>query len=183
MARFEELQIAIIEAATNYLELHNLQVLTEQFTLDRESNISLFLPNQETQHLLSAEVSYVFDAFQTGFSFVEDMTEDKDVDTTIEIDFTIKFPVLRDYPNIMDLYNELADILEDIEATLIIKEHIDMDGSYKLYEFTYSYEIDFIEDMDSELLDVIFDELKKLMTVVYEKTKRYIDYSWYNSDE
>lgn len=184
MARFEEVQMIILESATKYLELQQMQVLTEQFTLDRESNIILTLPIAETHQLITSEVSYIFDAFQTGFSLLsEDIDEEKEVDTTIDIDFTIKFPVIKDYPDLTTLYEDLTTMLEDVEPTLIIKEHIDIEGSIKLYELVYSYEIDFVEDMDSELFDELFHELKEVMNYIYEKTEPYIDYSWYSDND
>jgi len=41
MTRFEEVQMKIAESAKNYLEIFNMQVFIEQFTLDRESRFSL----------------------------------------------------------------------------------------------------------------------------------------------
>ncbi len=39
MARFEEVQMAIAESAKNYLDIYNMQVLIEQFTLDRRRQV------------------------------------------------------------------------------------------------------------------------------------------------
>lgn len=184
MARFEELQMMLVEAATRYLDLYSLQVYTEQFTLDRESKLYLTIKDMEPPFNVTASVSYTFDAFQTGLSlFSEENDDGYDIDTVIDMDFKISLPILKDYPDILALYDEVDDMLEDTDLGLTIKEFIDSEGSYKEYEFNYTYEIDYIEDASMELFEEIFNELKDLMLFIYRKTERYIDTSWYHPEE
>ncbi len=183
MARFEELQMMLVESATKFLDLYSMQVFTEQFTLDRESKLFLTLQDMEPPYLISSTVSYTFDAFQTGFSlFREENVDDSDIDSTVDLDFNIKLPTLRNYPDITTLYEEVSDMLEDTDAGLTTKEYLDADGSYREYEITYSYEIDHSEDLDPELFDEIFNELKDVMDYIYRKTETYIDMSWYGPE-
>ncbi len=184
MARFEELQMMLVESASKFLDLYSMQVFTEQFTLDRESKFFVTLQDMEPPYLISASVSYTFDAFQTGLSLFREENEDEsDIDTTVDLDFTIKLPVLRDYPDINGLYETVAEMLEDTDTGLTIKEYLDTEGSFKEYEINYSYEIDPIEDLDPELFDEIFNELKETMDLIYRKTETYIDMSWYNTED
>jgi hypothetical protein len=184
MARFEELQMMLVESATKYLDLYSMQVFTEQFTLDRESKIFLTLQDMEPPYLISTSVSYTFDAFQTGLSlFREENDDDSDIDSTVDLDFNIKLPALRNYPDITSLYESVADMLEDTDAGLTTREYLDTEGSFKEYEITYSYEIDQGEDLDPELFDEIFSELKEVMDYIYHKTEAYIDMSWYGPEQ
>src|SRR3974390_2153282 len=100
MTRFEEVQMKIAESAKNYLEILNMQVFIEQFTLDRESRFSLELPNMEPPYSLMAVVSFTYDAFQTGMTLYDDDAEENsmDADTSLELEFEINLPIMEDYP-------------------------------------------------------------------------------------
>ena len=41
MTRFEEVQMKLAESSKNFLEVYNIQVFIEQFSLTRESRFSL----------------------------------------------------------------------------------------------------------------------------------------------
>lgn len=185
MARFEEVQMTIAESAKNYLDIYNMQVLIEQFTLDRESRFSLTLPNIEYPFPVSATVSFVYDAFQTGMTLYEEniTDEDSDVDTSIELEFTVRLPIMKDYPDIEALIEEIRMEYPDTEPLLTIREIIGSDESFKEYEIHYSYDIEPEDATDSELFDEIFQELKDIMELIYERTENYIDQSWYNGEE
>lgn len=185
MARFEELQMAIAESAKNYLDIFNMQVLIEQFTLDREGKFSLTLPDMEQPFPISATVSFMYDAFQTGMTLYEDNTvgENNDVDTSVELEFTVKLPIMKDYPDIELLLEEINEEYPDAEPILTIREIIGSEEPFKEYEIHYSYDIDPEDAKDSELFDEIFQELKDMMELIYERTENYIDYSWYGGEE
>ncbi|MEW6740076.1 MAG: hypothetical protein ACOYU2_04725 [Nitrospirota bacterium] len=185
MARFEEVQMTIAESAKNYLDIYNMQVLIEQFTLDREGRFSLTLPNMEQPFPVSATVSFVYDAFQTGMTLYEESTtdEDSDVDTSVELEFTVKLPIMKDYPDIEALIEEVSEEYPDTEPILTIREIIGSDEPFKEYEIHYSYDIEPEDATDSELFDEIFQELKEIMELIYERTENYIDQSWYSGEE
>ncbi|MCL5063077.1 MAG: hypothetical protein M1443_07715 [Nitrospirae bacterium] len=186
MARFEEVQMTIAESAKNYLDIYNMQVLIEQFTLDREGRFSLTLPNMEQPFPVSATLSFIYDAFQTGMTLYEDNTLDEnnaDVDTSIELEFTVKFPIMKDYPDIESLVEEISEEYPDTEPILTIREIIGGDEPFKEYEMHYSYDIEAEDATDSELFDEIFEELKGIMELIYARTENYIDQSWYRGDE
>ncbi|BCB95802.1 hypothetical protein JZK55_07240 [Dissulfurispira thermophila] len=185
MARFEELQMTIAESAKNYLDIFNMQVLIEQFTLDREGKFFLTLPNMEQPFPVSATVSFVYDAFQTGMTLYEDNEPDEnsDVDTSVELEFTVKLPFMKDYPDIELLLDEINEEYPDTEPILTIKEIVGGDEPFREYEIHYSYGIDIEDTKDSELFDDIFQELKDMMELIYERTENYIDQSWYGGEE
>lgn len=186
MARFEEVQMTIAESAKNYLEIYNMQVFIEQFTLDREGRFSLTLPNMEQPFPVSATVSFIYDAFQTGMTLYEDNIQDEsspDVDTSIELEFTVKCPIMKGYPDIEALVEEISEEYPDTEPILTIREIIDGDEPFKEYEIHYSYDISPEDATDSELFDEIFEELKEIMELIYERTESYIDQSWYRGEE
>ncbi len=185
MARFEEVQMTIAESAKNHLDIYNMQVLIEQFTLDREGRFSLTLPNMEQPFPVSATVSFVYDAFQTGMTLYEEITtdEDSDVDTSVELEFTIKLPIMKGYPDIEALIDEINEEYPDTEPILMIREIIGSDEPFKEYEIHYSYDIEPEDATDNELFDEIFQELKEIMELIYERTENYIDQSWYSGEE
>jgi hypothetical protein len=61
MTRFEEVQMKIAESAKSFLEVYNIQVFIEQFSLTRESRFSLTLPAMEEPYPVSAVVSLTYD--------------------------------------------------------------------------------------------------------------------------
>lgn len=44
MIRFEELQMRIMDAAKNYLDVYEMSTLIEQYSLNKESRLSMTLP-------------------------------------------------------------------------------------------------------------------------------------------
>ncbi|MDI6800505.1 MAG: hypothetical protein QMD01_00400 [Thermodesulfovibrionales bacterium] len=185
MARFEELQMKIAESAKNYLEIYNMQVLIEQFTLDRESKFFISLPNIEPPFPLSAIVSFIYDAFQTGMTLYEDSaTEDAaDIDTSIELEFLIKLPVMEGYPDIEALLEEISEMFPDTEPILITKEIFPGDELIKEYEISYAYNIEPEDIVDNELLNEMFEELRGILGLIYKRTVNYIDTAWYKEEE
>jgi hypothetical protein len=185
MARFEEVQMRIAESAKNHLDIYNMQVFIEQFTLDRESRFSLSLPEMEPPFPVSAAVSFTYDAFQTGMTIYEEETgeNNSDVDTSLELEFLIKLPIMEEYPDIEALLEEISEEYPDTEPVLIAKEILPNDEPTKEYEISYIYDIESEDVMDSELFDEIFAELKGILELVYKRTKDYIDLSWYRREE
>lgn len=188
MTRFEEVQMKIAESAKNYLEIFNMQVFIEQFTLDRESTFSLTLPDMEPPYPLSATVSFTYDAFQTGMTLyesgpAEEGDADVDVDTSIELEFSIKLPMMVEFPNIEALLEEIEENYPDTQPLLIVKEVIPSDEPTKEYEISYAYDIEAEDTADSDLFDQIFAELKGVLELIFERTRDYIDHSWYRGEE
>lgn len=196
MVRFEEVQMKIAESAKNHLEVYNMQVFMEQFNLDREGKVFLTMPYMEPPFPVSAAVSFTYDAFQTGLSIYEENTDEgeldvgtsiEDVDTSIELEFTVNLPIMMDgCPDIKTLFEEIDEEYPDTEPVLITKEIFPGDESdkpTKEYEISYTYDIDSEDIADSELLDEIFEDLKGIMELIYKRTKDYMDLSWYRRKE
>jgi hypothetical protein len=186
MIRFEEVQMKIAEFAKNHLEIFNMQVFIEQFTLDRESTFSLTLPDMEPPYPLSATVSFTYDAFQTGITLYEDTAPeegDVDVDTTLELEFTVRLPMMTDYPDIEALLEEIEESYPDTQPILITREVLPSDEPSKEFEISYTYDIDAEDAAEEELFDQIFEELKGILELVHRRTRDYIDHSWYSSEE
>ena len=187
MARFEEVQMKIAESAKNHLEIFNMQVFLEQFTLDRECRFSLTLPNIEPPFLISATASFTYDAFQTGMTINDEESldsEESDVDNSIELEFTVRLPIMAATPDMDALLEEIGEEYPDTDPLLITKEVLPDDGPWpsKDYEISYSYQIDSQDLDDSELYDEIFEELAGILELTYRRTKDYIDVSWYNGE-
>ncbi|MEW5745373.1 MAG: hypothetical protein AB1805_08060 [Nitrospirota bacterium] len=186
MTRFEEVQMKIAETAKNYLEIFNMQVFIEQFTLDRESVFSLTLPDMEPPYPLSATVSFTYDAFQTGITLYEDSSPEEgegDIDTSFELEITVKLPVLVAYPHIEGLLDEIEENYPDTQPLLIAREMIPSDEPVKEYEITYSYDVEAEDVADSDLFEQIFSELKGVLELINERTRDYIDHTWYSGEE
>lgn len=176
----------IAESAKNHLEIFNMQVFIEQFTLDRESRFSLTLTGMEPPFPVTAVVSFTYDAFQTGMTLYEEDEEDEsnsDVDSSIELDFSLKLPVMKGYPAIEALLQEIEEEYPDTEPVLASNEIFPSEENSKEYEISYLYTIDTEEAMDTDLFDQIFEELKEIMELIYRRTKDYIDTSWYREEE
>ncbi len=185
MKRFEEIQMKIAESAKKYLEIFNMQVFIEQFTLERENRFFLTLPGFELPYPLTATVSFIYDAFQTGMALFEDTSteeESTDMDTSIELEVTVKFPILEGYPDIEALLEEVEETYPDTEAIMVIKEILPGNGASKEYEISYSYDLEGDDLADSELYDEIFEELRGILDLVYKRIKDYIDLSWYREN-
>lgn len=185
MTRFEEVQMKIAESAKNHLEIFNMQVFIEQFTLDRECRFSLTMPGMEPPFPVVAVVSFTYDAFQTGMTLYDDDEEENgsDVDTSVELDFSLKLPVMRGYPSVEALLQEIEEEYPDTEPVLTMREIFPSDDNTREYEISYLYTIDTDEAMEGNLFDQMFEELKEMMELIYRRTKDYIDTSWYRGEE
>ncbi len=185
MTRFEEVQMKIAESAKTYLEIFNMQVFIEQFTLDRESRFSLALPNMEPPYALTATVSFTYDAFQTGMTLYEEDSEENsmDADTSLELEFEIKLPIMEDYTDIEALLAEVEEEYPDTQPVLFAKEIIPSEQPSKEYEISYVYDIEANDLDDDKLFDQIFEELKGILELIHKRTRDYIDLSWYSSEE
>lgn len=175
----------IAETAKNHLEIFNMQVFIEQFTLDRESKFSLTLPNMEPPFYVSATVAFTYDAFQTGMTLYEEEPDesDMDVDTSLELEFIVKLPVMEGYPSVEALLEEIKEEYPDVEPVLTVQEVLMSPDPSREYEISYIYTIDADDVSDADLLEQIFFELKEIMQLIYKRTKDYIDQSWYQEEE
>lgn len=185
MARFEETQMAIAESAKRYLDIYNMQVFIEQFTLDREGKFFLTLPNTEPPFPVTATASFTYDAFQTGMSLYEEDADEgnQDVDTSIELEININLPIMNNYPDIEALLEEISEEYPDTEPILTSKEVFPSDESSKEYEISYTYDISSEDVTDSEMFNEIFEELRGILGLIFKRTENYIDTSWYGSEE
>ena len=197
--RFEEVQMKIAESAKNYLEICNMQVFIEQFRLERESRFSLTLPDMKPPFPVSATVSFTYDVFQTGMTMIyreredsdendsEDSDEndsensdenDSDVDASVELDFSIRLPVMEDCPDIEAILEEISEEYPDTEPILISKEIFPDKGPSKDYKISYTYDISLEDVIGGDIFDEIFEELKGILELIHKRTKNYIDSSW-----
>ena len=111
MTRFEEVQMKIAESAKSFLEVYNIQVFIEQFSLTRESRFSLTLPGMEEPYPVSAVVSLTYDVFQTSMSMYDDLKPEEDnisSENTLELDVIVRLPIMEGYPDIEGLLREIA---------------------------------------------------------------------------
>ncbi|MCL0038208.1 hypothetical protein M1N10_04245 [Thermodesulfovibrionales bacterium] len=191
MMRFEEVQMKIAESAKNYLEICNMQVFIEQFRLERESRFSLTLPDMKPPFPVSATVSFTYDVFQTGMTMIyreredsdendsEDSDEnDSDVDASVELDFSIRLPVMEDCPDIEAILEEISEEYPDTEPILISKEIFPDKGPSKDYKISYTYDISLEDVIGGDIFDEVFEELKGILELIHKRTKNYIDSSW-----
>jgi len=184
MVRFEEVQMKIAESAKNHLDIYNMEVLIEQFSLSREGKFYLTLPDMEPPLPITSVVSFQYDAFQTSMSLYGDIEEEsQDTDESLEVEFIINLPIMEDYPDIEALLEEISEDYPDTEPILIIKEIYPGDEPVKEYQITYTYEIESDDVLDSDIFDEIFEELKGAMELIYRRTESYIDLSWYGKGE
>ena len=186
MTRFEEVQMKVAESAKNFLEVYNIQVFIEQFSLTRESRFSLTLPEMQEPYPVSSTVSFTYDVFQTGMSMYDDIKLEEEgvlADNTLELDIVVRLPIMEGYPDIEGLLREIENRYPDSEPVLIVKELFGADAPSKEYEITYGYDIEVGDSLQVEVLDGVFEELKGVMELIYEKTKFNIDQSWYRGDD
>jgi hypothetical protein len=185
MTRFEEAQMKIAEACKNHLEVFNIQVFIEQFSMSRESRFSVTLPELQEPYPVSAQISFMYDVFQTGMSmYDEDKPEDEAVnDNLLELDILVRLPMLEDYFDMEGLMQEIEKSFPDSEPVLISKEYSGAGEQSREYEISYGYDIDVSESLDTELLGNIFEELRSVIELVYNKTKFHIDQSWYKGED
>ena len=186
MTRFEEVQMKVAESAKNFLEVYNIQVFIEQFSLTRESRFSLTLPEMQEPYPVSSTVSFTYDVFQTGMSMYDDIKLEEEgvlADNTLELDIVVRLPIMEGYPDIEGLLREIEKRYPDSEPVLVVKELFGADAPSKEYEISYGYDIEVGDSLQVEVLDGVFEELKGVMELIYEKTKYNIDQSWYRSDD
>ena len=50
-------------------------------------------------------------------------------------------------------------------------------------KLSYAYDLESEDITDSEMLDGVFEELRGIMDLIYEKTKYNIDQSWYSGED
>ena len=185
MTRFEEVQMKIAESAKNYLEILNMQVFIEQFSLDRESRFSLALPQMDPPYALMATISFTYDAFLTGMTLYDEEPEENamDADTSLELEFSIKLPIMEDYPNIEALLAEVEEEYPDTQPVLFAKEMFPSEQASREYEISYVYDIDAGDLNDDELFDQLFEELRGILELIRKRTQEYVDHSWYSAEE
>jgi hypothetical protein len=186
MTRFEELQMKIAESSKNFLEVYNIQVFIEQFSMSRESRFSLTLPELEEPYPVSASVSFIYDVFQTGMSMCEELKHDEEnpmTENALELDILVRLPVMEGYPDIEGLLREIERLYPDSEPMLIVKELFGAGDPSKEYEISYGYDIEIGESPQADVLDSIFEELRNILELVYDKTRYHIDHSWYKAED
>ncbi|MCE5312414.1 MAG: hypothetical protein LLF86_04600 [Nitrospiraceae bacterium] len=187
MVRFEELQMAIAESARKHLQILSMQVFIEQFSLERESRITLTLPDMDTlPYPLTAVVSFNYDVIQSGATIYKDNLEereDEEDDNFIEISFSIKLPIMHGNPDLSSLTNDIQEEFPDIEAFLLEKNITGPEEDITEHELSYFYEIDMDDVEETELFDEIFSELREIMSLSHETTRRYVDRSWYEEQD
>lgn len=107
MIRFEELQMRIMDAAKNYLDVYEMSTLIEQYSLNKESRLSMTLPEIKPPYPISATVSFSYNAHQTSFSilFDEDEVEDEseNFENMVEVEVVINLPFLEGYNQLREL--------------------------------------------------------------------------------
>ncbi len=187
MVRFEELQMAIAESARKHLQILSMQVFIEQFSLERESRITLTLPDMETlPYPLTAVVAFTYDVIQSGATIYKDNLEEKDEDADdnfIELSFNIRLPILHGNPDLSSLTNDIQEEFPDIEPFLLEKNITGPEEDITEHELSYFYEIDMDEADENELFDEIFSELREIMSLAHNMTRRHIDRSWYEEQD
>lgn len=186
MTRFEEVQMRLAEASRNHLDVVTIQVFIEQFSLVRECRFSLTLPGMEDPYPVLATVSYTYDVFQSGVSmYPEDAKEDEPdyADNSIQLDVAIRFPVMEGYPDIEGILREVERQYSESEPTLVVKEFIGGGEPSKEYELSYGFDLDPDDVTDNGVMEGIFEELRGVMDLVYDKTRYHIDLSWYRNED
>jgi hypothetical protein len=185
MTRFEEVQMKIAESCKNFLQVFNIQVFIEQFSLSRESRFSVTLPEMDEPYPLSAQVSFIYDVFQTGMSMYDEIKQEDEAltDNLLELDILVRLPMIEGYPDIEGLLREIETLYPDSEPVLIVKDILGAGDQSKEYEISYGYDIEVGESLQTDMLDTIFEELRNVLELVYQKTKYHIDESWYKGED
>lgn len=187
MLRFEELQMKIMDAAKNYLDVFEMATLIEQYSLNKESRLSMTLPELKPPYPLSATVTFSYDAQQTSFSlmFNEDEEENEnEFGDIVEVDISISLPFLEGYNNVAELFEEIVNTNPDLDPVLVKKEFFRKDMiNGEEYEIVYSYIIDGEELKDAQIYEDMFFELNNILRTIYDKTRYFIEMSWYREHE
>jgi len=141
--RFEELQMRLMDAAKNYFDVYEMSTLVEQYSLNKESRLSMTLPELKPPYPLSATITFSYDAQQTSFSLTfddEEGDDEEDFTDIVEIDVTIHLPFLEGYNNVSELYEEIVNDNPELDPVLIKKEFFRKDMmNGEEYEIIYSY--------------------------------------------
>jgi len=174
----------IADSAKNYLEVYDMATFIEQYSLNKECKISMTLPDLRTPYPLNATVSFSYDAQQTSLSLIFDDESEEDFDEAVEVDVVINLPFLEKYNNVSEIFEEIVRDYPDLDPVLIKKEIIKRDHiNGEEYEIVYSYVVGVEELSDSTFYDDMFFELSSILRSIYERTKFYIDMSWYREQE
>jgi hypothetical protein len=185
--RFEELQMRLMDAAKNYFDVYEMSTLVEQYSLNKESRLSMTLPELKPPYPLSATITFSYDAQQTSFSLTfddEEGDDEEDFTDIVEIDVTIHLPFLEGYNNVSELYEEIVNDNPELDPVLIKKEFFRKDMmNGEEYEIIYSYIIGGEELKDPEFYEELFFDLSNILRGIYEKTRFFIEMSWYREQE
>lgn len=185
--RFEELQMRLMDAAKNYLDVYEMSTLVEQYSLNKESRLSMTLPELKPPYPLSATITFSYDAEQTSFSLTfddEEVDDEEDFTDIVEIDVTIHLPFLEGYNNVSELFEEIVNDNPELDPVLIKKEFFRKDMiNGEEYEIIYSYIIGGEELKDPEFYEELFFDLSNILRGIYEKTRFFIEMSWYREQE
>ena len=185
--RFEELQMRLMDAAKNYFDVYEMSTLVEQYSLNKESRLSMTLPELKPPYPLSATITFSYDAQQTSFSLTfddEEGDDEEDFTDIVEIDVTIHLPFLEGYNNVSELYEEIVNDNPELDPVLIKKEFFRKDiMNGEEYEIIYSYIIGGEELKDPEFYEELFFDLSNILRGIYEKTRFFIEMSWHREQE
>ncbi|MCX8034138.1 MAG: hypothetical protein N3A00_02330 [Thermodesulfovibrio sp.] len=187
MLRFEELQMKIMDAAKNYLDVFDMATLIEQYSLNKESRLSMTLPELKTPYPLSATVTFSYDAQQTSYSLMfneDEDDEEEEFGDMIDVEVAISLPYLEGYNNIAELFEEIVNNNPELDPVLVKKEFFRKDMTNgEEYEILYSYIIGGEELKDNQFYEDMFFQLSNILRNIYEKTRFYIEMSWYREHE
>ncbi len=184
MIRFEELQMRIMDAAKNYLEVFDMATLVEQYSLNKESKLSMTLSEIKPPYPISATVSFSYDVHQTSSSVFLDEELEDEFDNAVEIDVIINIPHIDGYNDIAELFEEINAEYGDLEPVLVKKEFYRKDLiEAEEYEISYSYIIGGEELRDLQFFEEMFFELSNILRLIYEKMKFFLDMTWYRERE
>lgn len=185
MIRFEELQMRIMDAAKNYLDVYDMATLIEQYSLNKESKLSMTLPEIKSPYPINATVSFSYDAQQTSFSLLFDEENvEEDFENIVEVEVVISLPFLEGHNHIVDLFEGIVNEYPELDLVLIKKEFLGKDLIQRQEcEIFYSYAVGGQELKDTQFYEEMFFELSNILRSIYEKIKFYIDMSWYRGQE
>ncbi|MGB9822987.1 MAG: hypothetical protein ACPLRL_06170 [Thermodesulfovibrio sp.] len=188
MIRFEELQMRIMDAAKNYLDVYDMSTYIEQYSLNKESKLLMTLPEIKPPYPISAAVSFSYNALQTSSSFLYDEDEEEqdseEFENMVEIEVVINLPFLEGYNNINELFEEIVNEHPELDLVLVKKEFIGKDLMEEdKYEIAYSYPASQEELKDLQFYEEMFFELSNILRTIYERMRFYIDMSWYSAED
>ncbi len=180
MIRFEELQMRLVESAKNYLEVFDLATLVEQYSLNKESKISMSLPELRQPYPLSATISFSYNVEQSSLSSWLDPEFDEELDYAVDIEVSINLPFVQSYNEIGDIFDEIVSKYEELDPLLIKKEFYGRNEiAGEEYEIMYSITIDNEDINNPGFFEEMFFDLGNILKLIYERSKFYIDMTWY----